>query len=560
MPDDLPPRIFLTGFSGTGKSIIAPLVAEALGWREVDTDALIREEAGRSITAIFEHEGEAEFRSREREAIERAAAQSNAVIAVGGGAIRSIENRRAMADGILVCLEASPQTILARLRAGDVPVEERPLLAGSDPLARIVELKSRRQKHYALADYVLDTERKTPQAVADDVVALARSAGPWFAQHPERLLLPEERETHTPAGPIWVEAPSRRYPVHVAWGALDRLGDLLRERGLSGAAWVISDDEVLPRHGDRALLSLREAGSQAEAFAVPAGEASKNLDVAASVYDWLVSRRAERGHAVVALGGGVVGDLAGFVAATYLRGLPFVQVPTSFLSMVDASIGGKVAVDHHSGKNLIGAFYQPWLVVEDVSLLKSLPHRMLAEGCAEAIKHALIRDPQLLDDMEAHADDLLHLEPAITVDTIRRNVAIKAAVVSEDERDAGLRAILNYGHTVGHAIEAAGGYAQVLHGAADAIGMTAVAEIGRRMGVTPDRVIKRQREVFARFGLPTKAPPGIDPKRVLEAISLDKKVAAGSVRWVLLEDIGRPVLRSDVPLDVVRDAVQGVLS
>ncbi len=556
-----PPRLFLTGFSGTGKSAVDPLVAQALGWRALDTDKLIREEAGRSITSIFELEGEADFRHLERKAIEHAAKESNAVIAVGGGAVRSIENRRAMAvAGLVVCLEARPETIMARLRGGDVPVEERPLLAGSDPLAKIVELKSRRQKYYALADIVIDTESKTPQQVADEVVAAVRASDPWFAQHPERLLLPEERDGAGAEEPVWVNAPSRRYPVHVGWGALDRLGELLREQGLAGAAWIVSDSEVLPRHGDRALLSLREAGFAADAFAIPAGESSKNLDVTARVYDWLVSKRAERGHAVVALGGGVVGDLAGFVAATYLRGLPFVQAPTSFLAMVDASIGGKVAVDHPSGKNLIGAYYQPRLVVEDVSLLKSLPRRMLAEGCAEAIKHALIRDPQLLDDMEARADDLLHLEPAVTVDIVRRNVAIKAAVVSEDERDTGLRAILNYGHTVGHAIEAAGGYAQVLHGAADAIGMTTAAEIGWRMGVTPQHVIERQRAVLERYGLPTRAPKGIDPQRVLDAIALDKKVAEGSVRWVLLEDIGRPVLRSDVPPELVREVVQEVLS
>jgi 3-dehydroquinate synthase len=556
-----PPRLFLTGFSGAGKSAVAPLVAQALGRTVVDTDQLIEQSASRPISEIFTRDGEARFRELERDALRRAVQENSAVVvAVGGGAMLSAENRRAMAAaGLIVCLEARPATILERLRRGDVPVEERPLLAGSDPLPKIVELKSRRQKYFALADYVIDTDGSTPQQVADEVIAAVRASDPWFAQHPDRLLLPEERAGAGAEKPVWVNAPSRRYPVHVGWGALDRLGELLRDQGLSGAAWIVSDSEVLPRHGDRALLSLREAGFAADAFAITAGEASKNLEVAGTVYDWLVSKRAERGHAVVALGGGVVGDLSGFVAATYLRGLPFVQAPTSFLAMVDASIGGKVAVDHRSGKNLIGAYYQPWLVVEDVSLLKSLPRRMLAEGCAEAIKHALIRDPQLLDDMEARADDLLHLEPAVTVDIVRRNVAIKAAVVSEDERDTGMRAILNYGHTAGHAIEAAGGYTQVLHGASDAIGMTAAAEIGRRMGVTPERVVERQRAVLERYGLPTRAPRGIDPRRVLDAIALDKKVAKGSVRWVLLEDIGRPVLRSDVPPELVREVVESIL-
>jgi shikimate kinase/3-dehydroquinate synthase len=555
-----PARLFLTGFSGTGKSVVARLVADALGWRAVDSDKLIEEATGHSIPHIFESEGEAYFRHLERETLHDAAGQERAVVATGGGAVIAEENRRAMAQaGLVVCLEARPSTIVERLH-GATPVSERPLLWGGEPLERVTELKARRQKFYALADIIIETDGRTPQQVADAVVEAVRAPDPWFACQPERLLLPEEHDDPPPPDPLWVEAPSRRYPVHIGWGALDRLGELLREQGLEGAAWVVSDSEVLPRHGDRALVSLREAGFQADAFAIPAGEASKNLDVAASVYDWLVSKRAERGHAVVALGGGVVGDLAGFVAATYLRGLPLVQAPTSFLAMVDASVGGKVAVDHSAGKNLIGAFYQPRLVVEDVSVLKTLPRRMLAEGCAEAIKHALIRDPKLLDDMEARADELLHVEPAVAVDIVRRNVAIKAAVVAEDERDTGLRAILNYGHTVGHALEAAGGYAQVLHGAADAIGMTAAAEIGRRLGVTPPAVIDRQRAVLERFGLSVRAPKGIDPQRVLDAIALDKKVAQGSARWVLLEDIGRPVLRSDVPPELVREVLQTVLS
>lgn len=548
-------RLFLTGFSGSGKSTVAGLVAKTLGWRALDTDALIEEAAGRSIAEIFASDGEARFRELERDALRRAAGEEQVVVATGGGAMLAQDNRLVMADGgLVVCLDARPKTILDRLGAGG---SERPLLAVTDPLARITELKAQRAKYYALADLVVDTEKRRPKQIAQAVAAGVRSADAWYSCHPQRLLLPEERES-PPVEPVAVNAPSRRYAVHVGWGALDALGARLREAGLSGAAYVVSDSEVLPRHGDRALLSLREAGFKANAFAIPAGERHKNLETAATVYDWLVSQRAERGHALVALGGGVVGDLTGFVAATYLRGLPFVQAPTSLLSMVDASIGGKVAVDHRKGKNLIGAFYQPWLVVSDVSVLKTLPRETLTDGCAEAIKHALILDPKLLDDLEAHADDLLHLEPSVTVDIVRRNAAIKASVVADDERDAGRRAILNYGHTTGHAIEAAAGYA-IGHGAADAIGMTAAAEIGRRLGVTPPRVIERQRAVLERYGLPTRGPK-LDPDRVLAAMALDKKIADGTQRWVLLEDIGRAVVRSDVPLELVRDVLAQVLA
>jgi 3-dehydroquinate synthase len=396
--------------------------------------------------------------------------------------------------------------------------------------------------------------------VAEAVIEASRSADPWFSCHPQRLLLPEERDQPQASAPVWVEAPSRRYPAYAGWGLLDRLGELMRDAGLSGAAHVVSDADVLSRQGDRALLSLREAGFAAETFAIAPGEASKKLDVAAAVYDWLVSQRAERGHAIVALGGGVVGDLTGFVAATYMRGLPLVQAPTSLLSMVDASIGGKVAVDHREAKNLIGTFYQPRLVVADVSTVKTLPKRTLIDGCGEAIKHALSLDPRLLDDLEARADDLLHVEPAATVDVVRRNVAIKAAIVAEDEYDTGRRAILNYGHTVGHALEAAAGYS-LGHGVADAIGMSAEAEIGRRLGVTPQQVIERQRKVLERYGLPTSGRGlSLELDRVLAAMALDKKVADGKLRFVLLEDVGRAVLRPDVPPDLVREVVQEVLA
>jgi shikimate kinase/3-dehydroquinate synthase len=559
MPGQQPRRVFLTGFSGTGKSAVASLVAGILGWRALDTDNLIQEKAGRSIPDIFQRDGEPRFRDLEREAVRHATSEVEAVVAVGGGAVLAEENRRAMAEaGLVVCLEALPQTIVDRL--GDAEdASERPLLAGPDPLARVIELKAERQPLYALADAVVDTDGRTPRQVADAVVGAVRQADAWFTGHPDRLVLPEERPGAPPAEPLWIDTPSRRYPVVVGWGPLHRLGELLREAGLTGAVYVISDTHVLPHHGDRALWSLHSAGLGAEAFAVPAGEASKTLDSAATVYDWLTAHRAERGDTIVALGGGMVGDLAGFVAATYLRGMPFVQAPTSVLAMVDAAIGGKVAVDHREGKNLIGAFYQPRLVIEDVSTLKTLPHRTLVEGCAEVIKHAFILDPLLLTDLEDHADDLLHLEPAFAVDVLRRNVAIKASVVAEDERDTGHRAILNYGHTVGHAIEAAAGYAGVLHGEAVAAGMMAAAEIGRRIGVTPPVVVERLRALLERFGLPTRGPK-LDPNRVRAAIGLDKKVAGGAVRWVLLEDVGRTVIRSDVPDATVREVVREMIS
>jgi 3-dehydroquinate synthase len=257
----------------------------------------------------------------------------------------------------------------------------------------------------------------------------------------------------------------------------------------------------------------------------------------------------------------MVGDFSGFVAGTYLRGMPFVQAPTSLLAMVDASIGGKTAVNHAGAKNMVGLFYQPKAVVADVATLKTLPRRALVEGMGEVIKHAMIRDPELLTLLEQRLDELMSLKPELTTQVLARNVQIKGAVVSEDERETGgVRELLNYGHTLGHAFEAAGGYEALLHGEAVAVGMVAAAEIGRRVGLTPAPLVERQNALIERAGLPLRPPKGLDRARIGAALALDKKIVAGGQRWVLLEDVGRPVVRSDVPREVVESVLDDLLA
>ena len=350
-----------------------------------------------------------------------------------------------------------------------------------------------------------------------------------------------------------------RYQVLVGWGLLDELGRLAVDAGLKGPAYIVSDDRVFSPYGRRAQRSLEKAGIPTHCFIIPPGEASKTLEVAQGIYQWLVEMRAERRHPIVAVGGGVVGDLAGFVAATFLRGMPFVQVPTSMAAMVDASIGGKVAVDLPQGKNLVGSFYQPRLVVADVAALATLGKRELAEGWAEAIKHGLILDADLFAVFEEHAEELMDLEPELSTDVIRRSIAIKARIVSEDEKETlGRRILLNYGHTIGHAIEAATGYGQYLHGEGVSVGMTGASIMGREMGLTDPEVVDRQRRVLERFGLPTGAG-NVDPDALFDAMSLDKKIESGSIRWVMLEDVGKAVVTRDVPNDLVERTVRGLL-
>ena len=345
------------------------------------------------------------------------------------------------------------------------------------------------------------------------------------------------------------------YPVEAGWGLIDRLGERLTELGIRGPVYIITDDNVMRPYGREAQWSCQRSGIAAHIFIIPPGEPSKTFGLAQHIYEWLVGLRAERGQAIVAVGGGVVGDLAGFVAATFLRGVPFVQVPTSMAAMVDASIGGKVAVNLPQAKNLVGAFYQPQAVLADVQALATLGKRELSEGWAEAIKHGLILDGDLLDLFEEHAEALMEVEPEISTEVIRRSMAIKAEVVSQDERETlGIRILLNYGHTIGHALESSTEYGRFMHGEGVSIGMMGAARMAHEMGMIPREVVERQREILERFRLPIRAA-GVSVEQIRAAMALDKKVQSGTNRWVMLEEVGKAVVRQDVPWELVEETL-----
>jgi 3-dehydroquinate synthase len=560
-----PERIVLIGFSGTGKSAVGPVLAGKLGWEFVDTDEYIERREGRRILEIFREKGEEHFRELETAALKELCARGRLVIATGGGIILRPENRRMLADGgFIVCLEARPETILRRLteRSRAAPLD-RPLLATGNPLTRIRELKESRQHLYALADWSVHTETLSAEQVADEIVRAWQSYGPLLLADARRLdEIASEAATaprttlHAvpPGAAATVATETGDYPIFVGWGLLGELGGRLREAGLARHAYVITDEEVAHHYEDEISAALSAADIPFDVLVLPPGEATKTLRTAAEVYDWLVERRAERSHTVIGFGGGVMTDLAGFVAATFARGLPLVHVPTSLLGMVDAAIGGKVAVNHPKAKNMIGAFYQPRMVLADPALLRTLSPRETS-GWAEAIKHAMIADESYLRFFEENAERILRLDREAVTEAIRRSVVIKAEIVSQDEREeSGVRSFLNYGHTLAHAIESTTGYKRFRHGEADGVGMMAAAHISRLMDLLPEEVVERQRAVLERFGLPTRAS-GLDRDLLKAAIALDKKVQGRTVRWVLLEGIGRPVLRSDVPPEVVDEAI-----
>jgi len=314
---------------------------------------------------------------------------------------------------------------------------------------------------------------------------------------------------------------------------------------------------VAAHHQAPVLASLAEAGLQAQAALVPPGEAAKTLAQAERLWNAMLRFGLDRGSVVVALGGGVVTDLAGFVAATYMRGIAWVAVPTSLLGQVDASVGGKTAVDHPECKNLIGAFHQPAAVLADVGALATLPEEELRTGLAEVVKHAMIRDAGLFGILESHTDALLMYDPVRLEEVIARSVRIKAEVVMADERESGLRRILNYGHTIGHAIESASlaAGAAMTHGRAVALGMVAEARLAERRGLVDAKVAERQRRLLARFGLPVALADLPDPDRLLAILRHDKKAAAGRLRFVLPTAVGAVTEADDVTDDEVREAI-----
>jgi 3-dehydroquinate synthase len=354
---------------------------------------------------------------------------------------------------------------------------------------------------------------------------------------------------------VKVELGSNSYEVRVGDDLLARTGLWLKEIGLSGKAVIITDTTVRGLYIDAVTKGLTNAGFKVATLEVPAGEEQKSLETAGRLYDELTGAYAERTTPILALGGGVIGDLAGFVAATYMRGVPLIQIPTTLLAQVDSSIGGKTAVDHGQLKNTIGVFYQPRLVMADIDTLKTLPEDELTNGMAEVIKHAAIRSRELFDFLDDNLERARALHATVLEKIVLENVRIKAEVVAKDEKESGLRAILNYGHTVGHAIEAVSNF-KLKHGQAVAIGMIAAARISSRMGILDESDVMRLERVIRKAGLPMKMPE-LSVEEIMQAMKHDKKVAREKIRFVLLKSIGNAFISDEVSPSLVEEVLIG---
>lgn len=356
---------------------------------------------------------------------------------------------------------------------------------------------------------------------------------------------------------ISVQLPEKSYDIHVATNGLSQLGKQAQKLNIGKKILIISNPEIFDYYGQITINSLTQAGFEVDYHLIPAGEIYKNLESIQSIYDMALQVRLERSSTLLALGGGVIGDMTGFAAATWLRGINFIQVPTSLLAMVDASVGGKTGVNHPQGKNLIGAFYQPKLVMIDPLVLKTLPEREFRAGMAEVIKYGVIWAQNLFTELELanRLDSLDNLDSELLNLILTRSCQAKAEVVSQDEKESGLRAILNYGHTIGHGLESLTNYQTFVHGEAVAIGMVAAGKIAVKAQLWNEEEAKRQDNLIIKAGLPTKIPANLDIEAIIASLQLDKKVQGGKVRFILPLKIGKVTISEQINSDLLREVL-----
>ena len=357
---------------------------------------------------------------------------------------------------------------------------------------------------------------------------------------------------------VTVNLGERSYPIELGEGILSRVGEIMKARGINGRVGIVSNPPVAELYGDRVRESLEAAGYDTARVLIPEGEAHKNTASLGLIYDALVEHRFDRSATLIALGGGVIGDVAGFAAATFLRGIGYVQLPTTLLAQVDASVGGKTAVNHEHGKNLIGAFHQPRLVVIDLDTLRTLPRREYAAGMAEVIKYGIIEDAAFFVFLEQEMDALLRIDANAVEHAVATSCRIKARVVEQDERETDRRAILNFGHTIGHALEAFTGYERFLHGEAVAVGMIQAAALSAGQGLCSAAELRRIEALVRRADLPWRIPDDIALEDLIAGMALDKKSHAGKIKFVLCEGIGGTRFQWFSPEEIVRELASGL--
>ena len=555
--------IVLVGLMGCGKTSTGRCLARRLGLEFVDADTEIEWAAGMSISEIFEKHGETYFRDGERRVMARLLSEGPRVIATGGGAFLNEQTRARIAAGALsIWLKADLDVLWRRVRRRS----HRPLLKTADPEGTLRRLMAERYPVYGRADVTVVSRDGPHEAVVDDAIAALEFHLRFSSDVPELSMIPPASqaahsitaEMAPPAGRrVTVQLPQRPYDILIGPALLDGAGTAIAGLAPGSACAVVTDENVAAHHLPMLQASLDRAGIRHTSVVVHPGEASKCYAVFETVCDAILAARLERGDLIVALGGGVVGDLAGFAAASVRRGMRLVQMPTSLLAQVDSSVGGKTGINSTHGKNLIGAFHQPALVLADTATLTTLPPREFAAGYAEVVKYGLIGDVGFFDWLDANRAGIFEGGPA-RVEAVARSCAAKAGVVARDEFETGERALLNLGHTFGHAFERLSGYdgTRLVHGEGVAIGMACAFRFSHQLGFCAAEDVARVEAHLAAAGLPTQvaAIPGFDelrPFAVVDAMQQDKKVERGALTFILAKGIGRAFIAKGIAADEV---------
>ena len=527
-------NIFLVGLMGAGKTTVGRALAKKLNKRFIDSDHEIESRTGASIPVIFEIEGEEGFRRREAEVIRDLTAQQGVILATGGGAVLRPENRAFLKErGTVIYLRAAVNQILQRTSRD----KNRPLLQTADPRKRLEDLTREREPLYReVADLIVETGRPNIAALVQSILDQLAERD---ANASSSMSTPQNTQANSHTVTLQVDLGERSYPIVIGPGRLTDSGWCKHVAGERVA--VVTNTTVGPLYLETVRKTLEAAGKRVTSVVLPDGEEEKNWNSLMLIYDALLREQCDRKTTLIALGGGVIGDMTGFAAATYMRGVPFIQIPTTLLAQVDSSVGGKTGINHPLGKNMIGAFYQPQAVVADIDTMNTLPARELSAGLAEVIKHGAIADTRFFDWIEANMAGLLARDAQAITHAVRRSCEIKADVVRQDEREGGLRAILNFGHTFAHAIESGLGYGEWLHGEAVGCGMVMAADLSQRLGYIDAAAKARLTAVVRAAGLPVTAPD-LGAARWLELMQVDKKNEGGKIKFILLKPLGSPII------------------
>lgn len=547
-------HIVLVGLPGVGKSTMGKALATATNRPLVDTDLRIKAQTGKTINEIFAQQGEETFRNLETHAISKALESPTAsVIPLGGGAVLRERNRQMLQGHRVIYLQASPKTVAARIANN---VSARPLFKGSDPVVKLQELLNAREYLYKqVATDVLNTDGMTFKQSTDALERLVFAdpvARNKISQIMQAATISRQREA---LRRVDVDGP-RPYQVLIGQGASAQLSHTLVELGYSKSTQIaIVHPRLLSTAAYALATQLVQRGWNADALAVPDGESAKNVETLAGLWHGLGQMGMGRDGVIIGLGGGATTDLAGFAAATWLRGVGLVQMPTTVLATVDAAVGGKTGIDTVHGKNLVGAFYPPQAVLADIAYFDSLPASVARQGLAEVIKCGFIKDLRILE-LVADNDAEQLLKGEVLTQLIERSVKVKADVVSQDLYEGGLREILNYGHTYAHALEKLSDFS-LSHGQAVSIGCVFAAEVARRRGMLSDAEVALHRLLLSKAGLPISRPDNLEVlgwHKLREVMSSDKKVRGGKLRMVLLNGLGNPVVVDDLDQSHLRAA------